>query len=303
MRWLGWACAATVVVGGGCDRPMDAPAFRRAIERSYLDVHPGWTLARRKDGETWFVRGDQIDRLKVVELFAAYEAQKKPAKFIDEWRQAAEARRAARRRSLGQASTSLLPMIKSEDWLKYQELGAIGPAHLRDRIRPWRQPLSGGLYVLLGVPEGDTGIRYASIQEVESSTVAGAKWLERASAYVYARYKDVEPASLHGKDGTLRVLQFGPAEGISALVLSPRFRRRVLGRFGQATVGVAIPTRDHLTVFDAKDFVTLKPIRVRTHALYDAKNYPAFRGLLRMDQNGVSILEPAHPEKKSKGPR
>jgi hypothetical protein len=72
----------------------------------------------------------------------------------------------------------------------------------------------------------------------------------------------------------------------------------MLAQFNLTELGAAVPIRNVLVVFDPTSFVTTKPIRARTHQLYDTQNHPGFRGLLRFDENGVGVLEPGSPKKK-----
>lgn len=290
---LALACA-------GCEGKLDANRFRRRAEKAYMEVHPGWTIVERKIEETTFVRGDQLDQLDVEGLFRRYEESKKsPSDFFDMWTAEQKAIADARRRTLEQAEREVIPILKSGSWIQVQDLGAIGPQRLQDQIRPWRKAIADDVYVVLGVPEEKLGYRIASLAEVVTSKAGEEKWLERAVANIVERVgTSTGSASMTGNDGRLLAIDFANEDGVSALLLDPKFRRKMLAQFNLTELGAAVPIRNVLVVFDPTSFVTTKPIRARTHQLYDTQNHPGFRGLLRFDENGVGVLEPGSPKKK-----
>ncbi|MEM9114394.1 MAG: hypothetical protein AAGD10_12625 [Myxococcota bacterium] len=285
-----------------CTSELDERSFRRAAEKAYAEVHPGFTIYKREQDATLFVRGDQIDRLDVEGMWSDYEAAGRPAGFIEAWRAEAEAAAAARRQTLGQARAELVPVLKSKSWIAAQDLGAIGPERIRKQIRPWRQSVTDGVYVVLGVPEEKLGLRYASIEEVETSTTAAEDWLARA---VRNLEDGVDLAAkgpeVRNPDGVLLAADLPNQDHVASLIFVPEFRRRLLKRFAKNAVGVAVPLRNVLIAFDLEAVTARKPVRARAHELYDTQNHPAFRGLLRMDADGVEVLEAPHPEDKGPG--
>ena len=51
-----------------------------------------------------------------------------------------------------------------------------------------------------------------------------------------------------------------------------------------------------LILFDPDEFTATKPVRARAHQLYDSQNHPAFRGLLLLEPDRVTVLEPGRPQ-------
>ncbi len=283
----------------GCEGKLDEKRFRRRAEKAYMEVHPGWTIIKRDIGDTTFVRGDQLDGLDVKKLFAEYQASKQtPSDFFDAW--TAEQKRIAesRKRTLGQAKSDVIPIIKSGSWINVQDLGAIGPERMRDQIRPWRKKIADDVFVVLGVPEEKLGYRFASISEVSESKDGEKTWLDQAVANVVMKAGTSTGAvATNGNDGRLLALDFANVDGVSALILDARFRQSMLARFNLTDLGAAVPIRNVLIVFDPKDFITIKPIAARAHMLYDTQNHPGFRGLLRFDRDSITVLQPAKPTK------
>lgn len=284
-----------------CARELDRDAFKREAERAYIDTHPGWSIVRRDAQVTTFVRGDQVDQLDVGVLFEAYKKSGQGASdWFDTWKRDAEAEARARRKTLAQSKDTVVPVLKSGSWIRVQDLGAIGPKHLQDKIRPWRKELATDLVVLLGVPEEGLGHRFASMEEVKESPDKEELWLERAIENLRRRVGTSTGTETRGSDDRLLTYDLAGTESISALVLDKRFRAEMLERFGKEELGAAAPIRDALYIFDPAEFVAVRPVRARAHQLYDTQNHPAFRGLLRFDRNGLSVLEAASPEVKKK---
>lgn len=285
-----------------CEGKLDEKRFRKRAEDAYREAHPGWTIAKKRETLTYFVRVDQVETLDVAALFADYDKSGQSASdFLDAWVDREKRMAAARRRTFSQAAADVVPVIKSGSWVNVQDLGAIGPARMMKQIRPWRKKIAEDVFVVLGVPEERLGLRIASIQEVEDHKDPPDAFIEKAVAELR---KEVTTSSrsveMHGKEGNLLAIDFENVDGISALILSERFRQDMLAKFQLPELGAAVPTRNVLVVFDPKDFVTIKPIRARTHSLYDTQNHPGFRGLLRFDKAAISILEPARPAKKKR---
>lgn len=298
------AVAALVAGLVSCRTDYDEAGFRRAIEEAYADAHPGWSILRKKGSSTWFHRGDQVDELEVDALWEAYRASgQSGTAFVQAWIDEARAEDAARRRTLDEASALVIPIIKSAKWVQYQDLGAIGPKRKLPEIRPWRHEVTGGVFVVLGVPEDKLGYRFASIAEVDRSPDDAEAWLERAIANLGRRVRnearDADDA-WEGVDievkGALKAFDLKNVDGISAMVLDRAFREAMLEKFARDELGAAVPIRNVLIVFDPDDFVAVKPARNRAHQLYDTQNHPGFRGLLKFDAAGVGVLEPGDPE-------
>lgn len=286
-----------------CETTYDEGTFRKRAEEAYREVHPGWTIVKREADSTILVRGDQLDRLPVAEMFADYKASKKDGgDWFDAWIEVQTAEAAARRRTLDQAKDVVIPIIKSGSWVKVQDLGAIGPARMRDKIRPWRKKIATDLFVVLGVPEEKLGYRLASIEELQSSKTEADAWLEQATENLVriVGTSTKGGASLDSGEGRLMVLDMPNTDGISGLLLDHDFRKKMLQMFEQPYLGAAIPVRNVLILFDPEGFTATKPVRARAHQLYDTQNHPGFRGLLRFDAEGVSVLEAANPKKKVK---
>ena len=125
--FLYFACG----VLAGCERELDPESFKREAERAYIEAHPGWGIVRREGASTTFVRGDQVDVLDVGKLFDEYKASKKSGSaFFEEWTKKAEEEAKARRHTLEQARSDVIPIIKSGSWIRVQDLGAIDPCLL-----------------------------------------------------------------------------------------------------------------------------------------------------------------------------
>ena len=277
-----------------CEGELDERRFARRAERAYLEVHPGWTIVRRQGGETLFVRGDQQDKLRVGELYRAYKESGRGASvFFEDWTSTRRRLTAARRRSLSQAASDVIPIIKGGAWVRAQDLGAVGSNRTRSMIRPWRRPIAEDVFVILGIPEDRIGYRFVSIDEVETSTRSADDWLARSINNVVANIEELDGKPIYAADNEdkLIVLRFPDIDGVSATILSADFRRRMVERFGLEELGAAVPVRNTLIVFDPQDFSMLKPVRARAHQLYDNENHPGFRGLLRLTVDGVSVLE------------
>jgi hypothetical protein len=283
----------------GCEGRLDENRFRRRAEKAYIEVHAGWTIIKRDIGETTFVRGDQIDTLDVKALFSEYQASKQSASdFFDAWMANQRKLAEERRRTLEEAKEEVIPIIKSGSWINVQDLGAIGPERMRDQIRPWRKKIADDVFVVLGVPEEKLGYRFASIEEVTDSKDGEMAWLDKAIANIVQKAGTSTGAeSMTGNDGRLLAIDFANIDGVSALILDPRFRQSMLAKFNLVELGAAVPIRNVLIVFDPKDFITLKPIAARAHKLYDTQNHPGFRGLLRFDRDFITVLQPAKPKK------
>ena len=167
----------TVILAGalgvgalGCETKHDEKSFRKAAEEAYREVNAGWMIEKRTPAETIFVRGDQLDRLPVADLFKAYQDSKQSGgDFFDAWKAEQTKLIEARRRTVEQAKDEIIPILKSGSWVKVQDLGAIGPARMRDQIRPWRKEVATDLYVVLGVPEAKLGYRLASVEEITNA--------------------------------------------------------------------------------------------------------------------------------------
>jgi hypothetical protein len=282
----------------GCEGKLDETRFRRRAEKAYIEVHHGWTIIKRDIGDTTFVRGDQLDKLDVKTLFAEYQASKQsPTDFFDAWTANQKKIADQRRRTLPQAKSEVIPIIKSGSWINVQDLGAIGPERMRDQIRPWRKKITDDVFVVLGVPEEKLGYRFASIAEVTESAEGEQKWLDQATTNVVALAStSTGSAEMRGNDGRLLALDFDNIDGVSALILDARFRQSMLAKFNLSELGAAVPIRNVLIIFDPKDFVTIKPIAARAHKLYDTQNHPGFRGLLSFDRDNISVLQPAKPK-------
>ena len=285
----------------GCETKYDEKSFRKAAEEAYREVHAGWMIEKRGLMETVFVRGDQVDRLEVGELFAAYKASGKTGgDFFDAWKAEQAKLLEARRRTLEQAEAEVIPILKSGAWVKVQDLGAIGPARMRDQIRPWRKEVATDLYVVLGIPEDRLGYRLASVQEMSGAEGGADAWLDRAVKNLVriVGTSTAGGASLESAQGRLRVLDMPNTDGVSGLILDRDFRKKILQLFDQPSLGVAAPTRNVLIFFDGEDFTTTAPVRARTHQLYESQNHPAFRGLLKIEAEAVSVMEAANPTQK-----
>jgi hypothetical protein len=295
---------ALLLVASACARELNQDAFRREAEKAYMDAHPGWGIGRRDGLVTTFVRGDQVDKLDTKPMFEAYKASgKSGSSFLGAWIEEQEKEAKARRRTLEQAKNDVIPILKSGSWMRVQDLGAIGPKDLQDRIRPWRKEVTKDVFELLGIPEEKLGFRFASIEEVRESTEKPEAWLERATLNLRQRVGTATASEMKGQGDRLLVYDLSGYDNVSGLVLDPKFREKMLDRFARDELGAAAPIRNVLIVFDASEFTTTKPIRARTHQLYDTQNHPAFRGLLRFDRTTLTVLEPANPdEKKAKQP-
>lgn len=286
-----------------CETSYNENTFRKRAEEAYREVNPGWTIEKRTEEETIMIRGDQIDHLPVAEMFADYKASGKDGgDWFDAWMADKRAEAEARRRTVEQAKDDIVPIIKSGSWVKVQDLGAIGPARMRDQIRPWRKKIATDVYVVLGVPEEKLGYRLASIEEMEKLAEEDA-WLERATKNLVriVGTSTAGGASIDSNEGRLMVLDMPNTDGVSGLILDRGFRKKMLQMFEQPYLGAAAPVRNVLILFDPETWTATKPVRARTHQLYDTQNHPGFRGLLRIDEEGVSVIEPANPKKK--GPR
>jgi hypothetical protein len=302
MRWRGGAWLFIVIALPACTRDLDQDAFRREAEKAYMDAHPGWGIGRREGMVTTFVRGDQIDKLDTRPMFDAYkQSGKSGGAFLSGWAEQQEKEAKARRRTLGQAKNDVIPILKSASWMRVQDLGAIGPKDLQDRIRPWRKEIAKDVFVLLGIPEEKLGFRFASIEEVKESKEESADgWVDHAIVNLAKKVGTSTANEMRGQGDRLLVHDLSGVDDVSGLILDPKFREKMLDRFQRDELGAAAPIRNVLIVFDDTDFTTTKPIRARTHQLYDTQNHPGFRGLLRFDRQGLSILEPANPEEKKK---
>ena len=296
---------AALLALAACSSDYDADRFRKAVEQAYAEAHPGWTILRKKAGTTYFHRGDQIDALDVDALFAEYEASgQSGSAFVRAWTERSRAAYEALRRTLDEAREDVLPLLKSAKWIRYQDLGAIGPARRLPELRPFRHEVTEGLFVVLGIPEDRLGIRVASMAEVERSGEAGEVWVERATRNLAAAVEDEvldEDGAYRGVGvdvkGRLKAFDLVNARGVSGLLLDPAFRAAMLDRFAMEELGAAVPIRDVLIVFDPDDFVAVKPARNRAHQLYDTQNHPGFRGLLKFDAERIGVLEPPRPER------
>lgn len=281
-----------------CEAKLDKERFRRRAEQAYIEVNPGWTIIKRAVDETVFVRGDQIDRLDITSMFDAYEASKKKgSEYFEGWMKERQAEAEARRRTLEQAEKDVIPIIKSEKWIRVQDLGAIASERIRDQIRPWRKQVATDVFAVLGVPEEKLGYRFASIEEVASSKKSDDEWMAIAIDNARQLVGTATGTEMRSDD-RLRVVDMKNVDGVSALVLDPKFRRQMLEDFQLSELGAAVPIRNVLIVFDPSDFTTIKPIRARARQLYDSQNHPGFRGLLRFDKDVITILDSGEDKKK-----
>ena len=287
-----------------CEAELDEPAFARRAERTYLDIHPGWIVVRRIESGTVFARGDQQDILPIADLYAEYQkGHLRASAFFDAYVRAQKELADQRRRSLEQAKADVIPILKGAAWVRAQDLEAVGSPRERAKIRPWRQPISSDMFVILGIAEGRIGYRFASIDEVGTSTVGAAAWLTRAVRNLSAKVgKSEGRASNHsGAKRKLRAVEFEDVDGVSALVLDPGFRKRMLDRFGLPELGAAVPARNILIVFDPSDFETVRAAQAHARGLYETRNHPGLRVLLRFDHDDVSVLAPAAVASEGRG--
>lgn len=276
-----------------CPQELDERGFRRQAETVWTEVHPGWTVFRREDHRTVYVRGDQLDSLHVKDLFRQYQAE--PSGFFERWRRTLEDEAEARHQSLEEARDRILPVVKGQAWINAQDLGAIGPARIRDRIRPWRTEVAEGLFAVLGVPEEKLGYRYASMAEVQENPEHD--WYQQSVRNLERQLADLgEGVALRSDDGELLAVDLPNRDGVAGLVLSKSFRNRLLMRFDKPCIGAAIPIRNVLIAFDPDRPTVIKPVRARAHELYDTQNHPGFRGLLRLEPDGIQVLEPGRPD-------
>lgn len=264
-----------------------------------MQVNAGWTIVRREAAHTVFVRGDQVDRLPVDAMFVDYRSSRRGASdYFEDWVAEEQRKAAARKRTLEQAKDDVIPIIKSGSWVRIQDLGAIGPGRIQDRIRPWRHEIADDVFVVLGIREAKLGYRFASIAEVRPAGEGKNRWLSRAIenlATLIGRSTE-GAAEMKRVDGTLLVVDMPKKDGVAGLILDPTFRSQALGRFGLGAVGAAAPNRNVLILFDPDAFTVRKPVRARAHQLYDTQNHPGFRGLFRLEANAIGILEPANPK-------
>lgn len=286
-----------------CESELDQKMFQRRSEKIFTEVNPGFGIIKRKSMTTIFVRGDQFYELELAAPYLEYESGgKKTNAFMDTFRAKLTKEAEARKQTLESASEKIVPFMKSGSWINAQDLGAIGSAKVRRQIRPWRKKVAEDVYVLMGIPEELLGYRYASIQEVEDSKTDSEAWLKKSIKNLVRDVGSSTGTTLESSAGKLMVLDFSAVDNIAALVLDPLSRRNWLKRFDLPELGVSIANRDVLIVFDPTDFVTVKPIRARTHQLYDNRNHPGFRGLLSIDADTISMMEPAYPKKKKLKP-
>ena len=295
------ACVALLgVLVVACEGELTEKRFRRRAEQAYMEVNAGWTIVRRDPSHTVFVRGDQIDRLPVGEMFAEYQSSRQGASdYFGAWIAEEERKAVARKRTLEQAKAEIIPIVKSGTWVRIQDLGAIGPKRIQDRIRPWRHEIADDVFVVLGIPEAKVGYRFASIEEVRNAQGGKDAWLSRAIenlATVVGRSAE-GGTEMRRDDGTLLVIDMPKNDGVAGLILDRAFRIDVLGRFGLDAVGAAAPNRNVLILFDPDAFTARKPVRARAHQLYDTQNHPGFRGLFRLEADAIGILEPANPKR------
>jgi hypothetical protein len=297
------AFAALAAFAASCESDLDPSAFQRKVEQTFVEANPGFGVLRRDKDKSTFARGDQTYSLDVSALYGEYKASKKGGgAFLSSYGERLSADAKERRRSLEQAREDVIPIVKSGAWIRVQDVGAIGPPSTQEQLRPWRKELGPDLFVILGVPEKLLGYRYVSIHEVKSATVTEQIWLDRATANLARRSKDVldKAVDVHGSDKRLLVSEIDGQEGVSALVLDRAFRQKLLNRFNKDELGAALPTRDVLMVFDSSDFVATKPARSRAHQLFDTQNHAGFRGLIRFDKDLIAILESGKPDAKEK---
>lgn len=291
------AALAIAILLVACEQPLTPDGFQRRAERTYSDVNAGFGVGRRDGLKSYMARGDQVYILETKPLYDQYKDSKKSASdWFEDWREKLEAEAKARRKTLDSAKDEVIPILKSGTWIRVQDLGAIGPRNVQDQIRPWRKPIADDVFVLLGVPEELLGYRYVSLHEVETSKTAADEWLNKAIANLSKMVSTATGSvELKRDDGRLMVLDMPNKDGISGLILDKEFRRKMLSQFNADSLGASVPNRDVLIIFDAEDFVTVKPIRARTHQLYDERNHPGFRGLLRFDADKISVMEPGRP--------
>ena len=282
-----------------CESELNKEMFQRRAEKIFTEVNPGFRIIKRKGMLTIFVRGDQFYELNLAEPFIEYEAKGKKTKpFLTAFRTKLESEAQSRKQTLDSASDKLIPIIKSGSWINSQDLGAIGSTKVRRKIRPWRKKVAEDVYALIGIPEELLGFRYASIEEVEDSKTDSEIWLKQSISNLVKQVGSSTGTTLDSAEGKLMVLDFSAVDGVAALILDAKTRVRWLQQFDLPELGVSIANRDVLIFFDPTDFVTIKPIRARTHQLYDHRNHPGFRGLLRIDRDTISVMEPAYPKKK-----
>jgi hypothetical protein len=291
-----WGLALALFASPGCGSKLDEQSFERRAEQAYAEANPGFFLARRepskKPTKSTFARGDQIYVLDVGALFAEYQASgKSGGAFIDTLSERFQSEAKARRKTLEQARDQVLPILKAGLWLRAQDLGAIGPPSQQEQLRPWRKEVAPDLFALLAVPEELLGYRYVSIHEVKGSTVGDDAWLGRAIKNLVKKTGTPKDTEVKGDDGRLLVDEFVESEAAGALILDPAFRRRMLTKFNKEELGAAVPLRDVLIVFDAAEFVAMKPVKARTHQLYDTQNHPGFRGILRFDKDLITVID------------
>ncbi len=287
-----------VVSAFACEGKLDKERFRRRAEKAYIEVNAGWTIIERKIDETVFVRGDQVDRLDVKSMFEDYEKSgKKGSEYFEGWMEARKAEAEARRRTLQQAESDVIPIIKSEKWIRVQDLGAIGPERIRDQIRPWRHEVATDVFAVLGIPEEKLGYRFASIEEVKDAKKSDEEWMKIAIENV-RRIVGEQTGEEMVIDDKLRVFDLKNVDGVSGLLLDPKFRLSMVEKFRLSELGAAVPIRNVLIVFDPADFTTIKPIRARARQLYDSQNHPGFRGLLKFDKDIITVLDDGEDKKK-----
>lgn len=302
LRWSG--CALLVALSiSACDRELDPESFKRAAEKAYVETHPGWGIEGRKDSVTYFVRGDQVDTLDVASLYLEYKASKQSGTdFLETWSKRAEEEAKARKKTLEQAKGEVIPIVKSGSWIRVQDLGAIGPKNLQDRIRPWRKEMATDVYAVLGVPEEKLGFRFASIEEMKELGEGEQAYFDRAVINLRNKVATSTASEMQSADGRLMIYDLSGYENISGLIFDKEMRTRLLDKFQKDELGASAPIRDVLIIFDTSEFTAVKPIRARTHQLYDTQNHPGFRGLIRFDRQGLSVFEAANPEQKKKAP-
>src|SRR5258706_15875357 len=87
-----------------CERELDLDGFKREAEKAYVEVHPGWGMARREGTRTMYVRGDQLDTLDFGKMFDEYKKSgKTSSQYFEAWTKAQEEEERARKRTLDQA--------------------------------------------------------------------------------------------------------------------------------------------------------------------------------------------------------
>jgi hypothetical protein len=189
-------------------------------------------------------------------------------------------------------ASELMPLVRDRHWIRAQDLGAIAPQRMLEDVRIWRKEIGADLFGTMGLPREDGTIRPVTVGEIRGQTKNEEDtWWARALSNLRIQTRTATPTVIQDDSGKVLVCEWPDVPFVSALIADSTFRQQMLTRFHQDKVGVFVPARDHLILYDLTDFVSVKPAQMKSKMVYDRGVHPVRFEPLVLSREGLAGVE------------